>query len=56
MNQKTTEEMVPLLWFFPYFFEERILQNIPSLNMMDYKVEYENHKKYGMNLTSKGSP
>ncbi|XP_035229128.1 rRNA N6-adenosine-methyltransferase ZCCHC4-like isoform X2 [Stegodyphus dumicola] len=56
INQKTTEEMVPLLWFFPYFFEERILQNIPELIMMDYKVEYENHKKYGMNLTSKGSP
>ncbi|GFW41645.1 rRNA N6-adenosine-methyltransferase ZCCHC4 [Trichonephila clavipes] len=55
-NSKTNLETVPLLWFFPYFLESRIIKNIPDLVMMDYKVEYSNHRKFGDKAGSKGSP
>ncbi|GFS40590.1 rRNA N6-adenosine-methyltransferase ZCCHC4 [Nephila pilipes] len=55
-NSKTNLETVPLLWFFPYFLESRIINNIPDLVMMDYKVDYLNHKKFGSKAGSKGSP
>lgn len=32
-----TPEM-PMIWIFPYFFEPRILECLPSLTMLDYQV------------------
>ena len=32
------EENIPIIWFFPYFHEARILKNFPDMKMMDYKV------------------
>lgn len=29
---------LPLMWIFPYFFEPRILDCLPSLTMLDYQV------------------
>lgn len=55
-NRKSNLETVPLLWFFPYFLEFRIVKNFPDLVMMDYKVEYSNHKTFGGKAGSKGSP
>ncbi|GBM78492.1 Zinc finger CCHC domain-containing protein 4 [Araneus ventricosus] len=54
-NDKSSES-VPIMWFFPYFLEPRIMQNMPDLVMMDYKVKYLNHKKFGGQAGSVGSP
>lgn len=33
-------------WIFPYFMESQIVSNLPSLAMLDYKVEYTNHSQF----------
>lgn len=55
-NGKGNDEDIPLLWFFPYFNENRIIENMPQLVMMDYKVEYLNHKTFGSKKQKKSSP
>ncbi|XP_038647395.1 rRNA N6-adenosine-methyltransferase ZCCHC4 [Scyliorhinus canicula] len=37
---------LPIFWIFPYFFEPRILRCFPSLSMLDYQVDYDNHALY----------
>uniref|UniRef100_A0A1A8BBG0 Zinc finger, CCHC domain containing 4 n=1 Tax=Nothobranchius kadleci TaxID=1051664 RepID=A0A1A8BBG0_NOTKA len=37
---------MPIIWIFPYFFEPRILECLPSLSMLDYQVDYDNHPLY----------
>ena len=37
---------LPILWIFPYFLEPKILEHMPSLTMLDYKIEYDNHPFY----------
>ncbi|XP_020557630.1 zinc finger CCHC domain-containing protein 4 isoform X2 [Oryzias latipes] len=37
---------MPMLWIFPYFFEPRILDCLPSFTMLDYQVDYDNHPLY----------
>ncbi|XP_034254878.1 rRNA N6-adenosine-methyltransferase ZCCHC4 isoform X2 [Thrips palmi] len=32
-----------LMWIFPYFMEPMILDSNPSMSMLDYKVDYDNH-------------
>lgn len=29
---------MPMIWIFPYFFEPRIIECLPSLIMLDYQV------------------
>ncbi|XP_069015204.1 rRNA N6-adenosine-methyltransferase ZCCHC4 [Embiotoca jacksoni] len=37
---------MPMMWIFPYFFEPRILECLPSFTMLDYQVDYDNHPLY----------
>ncbi|KAM6908873.1 rRNA N(6)-adenosine-methyltransferase ZCCHC4 [Xenentodon cancila] len=37
---------LPTMWIFPYFFEPRILESLPSFAMLDYQVDYDNHPLY----------
>ncbi|CAG5929584.1 unnamed protein product [Menidia menidia] len=37
---------MPMIWIFPYFFESRILECLPSFIMLDYQVDYDNHPLY----------
>ncbi|XP_070710678.1 rRNA N6-adenosine-methyltransferase ZCCHC4 [Pempheris klunzingeri] len=37
---------MPIIWIFPYFFEPRILECLPSFAMLDYQVDYDNHPLY----------
>ncbi|XP_026154867.1 rRNA N(6)-adenosine-methyltransferase ZCCHC4 [Mastacembelus armatus] len=37
---------MPMMWIFPYFFEPRILECLPSFSMLDYQVGYDNHPLY----------
>ncbi|KAM3590515.1 uncharacterized protein V6R79_010997 [Siganus canaliculatus] len=37
---------LPMMWIFPYFFEPRIQECLPSLTMLDYQVDYDNHLLY----------
>ncbi|XP_022063926.1 rRNA N6-adenosine-methyltransferase ZCCHC4 [Acanthochromis polyacanthus] len=37
---------LPMMWIFPYFFEPRIQEGLPSLTMLDYQVDYDNHPLY----------
>lgn len=34
---------LPIFWIFPYFMEPQILNSLPELAMLDYKVGYDNH-------------
>lgn len=38
INNKPSSENIPILWFFPYFLEPRIIKSMPEMEMMDYKV------------------
>nr|KAG5697730.1 hypothetical protein BaRGS_006252 [Batillaria attramentaria] len=52
-----TDASLPILWFFPYFMEKRISQCLPSLTMLDYKVDYDNHTLFNTKGgKKKGSP
>eukprot|EP00064_Thunnus_orientalis_P015170 superscaffoldBa00002763_g15220 len=37
---------MPMIWIFPYFFEPRILECLPSFIMLDYQIDYDNHPLY----------
>ncbi|KAM3857832.1 rRNA N(6)-adenosine-methyltransferase ZCCHC4 [Diretmus argenteus] len=48
---------MPMIWVFPYFFEPRILECLPSFSMLDYQVDYDNHPLYkDRKLGKKQSP
>lgn len=32
---------MPMMWIFPYFFEPRILECLPSFTMLDYQVYWQ---------------
>ncbi|XP_076345837.1 rRNA N(6)-adenosine-methyltransferase ZCCHC4 isoform X1 [Tachypleus tridentatus] len=53
-----TSADLPFFWFFPYFNEARIQQCLPSLNMLDYKVNYDNHRLFNGSVKGRkqGSP
>ncbi|ELT91676.1 hypothetical protein CAPTEDRAFT_185876 [Capitella teleta] len=40
------EQDVYVLWFFPYFMEQRIIEKFPDFTMLDYKVDYDNHADF----------
>ncbi|CAN9509828.1 unnamed protein product [Ophioblennius macclurei] len=42
----SSNTVMPMIWIFPYFFEPRILECLPSLVMLDYQVDYDNHPLY----------
>jgi len=52
----STSERTPILWFFPYFMESRIVSQYPGMTMLDYKVDYDNHNLYKNEKKQKGSP
>lgn len=56
LNNSSSE--LPLFWIFPYFMEAKIMEHLPSMKMMDYKINYENHKyfKDGPSGRKSGSP
>ncbi|XP_023234754.1 zinc finger CCHC domain-containing protein 4-like [Centruroides sculpturatus] len=49
---------LPILLFNPYFMEPRLTEAMPSLVMMDYKVQYINHSSFHNNQKGRkfGSP
>jgi len=50
-------EVVPTMMVFPYFLENHVTQNLPSLLMHDYKVSYSNHPTYrNTDKQARGSP
>lgn len=52
------DESLPILLFFPYFMEKRVCDVMPSLTMLDYKVDYDNHTLFQnkKGKRKKGSP
>ncbi|XP_037538011.1 rRNA N6-adenosine-methyltransferase ZCCHC4 [Nematolebias whitei] len=42
-----------MIWIFPYFFESRILECLPSFTMLDYQVDYDNHPLYKQGKTGR---
>nr|CAB3267889.1 zinc finger CCHC domain-containing protein 4 [Phallusia mammillata] len=50
-NSKHQTSKLLILWLFPYFMEPRIVDSLPDLHMLDYCVDYDNHKKF-KNATS----
>lgn len=49
---------LPVFWVFPYFMEPQIRNSLPQFEMMDYKVEYDNHPLFrkGPKGRKQGSP
>ncbi|CAB4040171.1 Zinc finger CCHC domain-containing 4 [Paramuricea clavata] len=37
---------LPTFWIFPYFMESHIVEEMPSFNMCELKVNYDNHPLY----------
>lgn len=35
-----------ILWVFPYFMQKLLSEQFPGFEMISYKVEYENHRKF----------
>ncbi|XP_050311109.1 rRNA N6-adenosine-methyltransferase ZCCHC4 isoform X1 [Anthonomus grandis grandis] len=58
MGTNKTEETLPIFWIFPYFMEPQILNYLPEFNMLDYKVNYDNHPLFqgGPKGRKNGSP
>ncbi|XP_058838147.1 rRNA N6-adenosine-methyltransferase ZCCHC4 isoform X1 [Topomyia yanbarensis] len=54
----TTQNILPTFWVFPYFMENYIRKEIPSMEMVDYKINYTNHKTYNNSMKGlkHGSP
>ncbi|GFO49788.1 Zinc finger cchc domain-containing protein 4 [Plakobranchus ocellatus] len=47
---------IPMMWIFPYFMENKVLTHMPSLTMLDYKVDYDNHNLFNNHHKKKRSP
>ncbi|XP_075978056.1 rRNA N(6)-adenosine-methyltransferase ZCCHC4 [Anticarsia gemmatalis] len=47
------DELLPVLWAFPYFSEPYITNTAPEIKIHDYQIEYTNHKKF-QNKTKDG--
>ncbi|XP_062240333.1 rRNA N6-adenosine-methyltransferase ZCCHC4 [Platichthys flesus] len=45
-SSESSNADMPMTWIFPYFFEPRIRECLPSLTMLDYQVDYDNHPLY----------
>ncbi|KAG0712652.1 Zinc finger CCHC domain-containing protein 4 [Chionoecetes opilio] len=41
-----SHHVLPVLFVFPYFLEAQVISSLPSLAMMDYQVDYDNHPIY----------
>lgn len=57
--QDGTDKELPTVWIFPYFMEPHLKAALPSLTMLDYKVDYDNHphfKSKNMKGSKRGSP
>lgn len=54
----STNDILPILWIFPYFMETYIKNEMPEMEMIDYKINYTNHKLYNDGKTGRkeGSP
>jgi len=39
-------DSVAIMWLFPYYMERRIVTNMKDFHMLDYHVDYDNHKKF----------
>jgi len=39
-----------LAWIFPYFHETEIKNSLPSINLLNYCVDYKNHPRFQANL------
>lgn len=38
--------LLPVVWIFPYYMESYVRGSMPEIEMLDYKVNYTNHKTY----------
>ncbi|XP_048732023.2 general transcription and DNA repair factor IIH helicase subunit XPD-like [Ostrea edulis] len=50
------DSCLPILWFFPYFMEKRIIDAFENFHMLDYKVDYDNHQLFRGDVKKYGSP
>lgn len=53
-----SHDILPIFWVYPYFMESYIVSVMPSMEMLDYKVNYTNHDTYhsGEHGRKYGSP
>lgn len=57
-QNNNTNHIIPIIWIFPYYMEGYITKSSPEFTMLDYKVNYDNHKTYNNNEKGRhlGSP
>ncbi|XP_068164429.1 rRNA N6-adenosine-methyltransferase ZCCHC4 isoform X2 [Antennarius striatus] len=53
LQSSDSHSEMPMMWIFPYFFEPRLLACLPSLTMLDYQVDYDNHPLYKQGKTGR---
>lgn len=51
-------KILPIFWVFPYFMENYVKKSMPEMEMIDYRVNYTNHKSYSEDSKDRkeGSP
>lgn len=56
--QSKRSSPLPVIWIFPYFMETYVRNEMPEMEMLDYHVNYSNHKLYssGEKGRKQGSP
>ncbi|CAH8476679.1 unnamed protein product [Schistosoma turkestanicum] len=48
------ENHIPYLLALPFFFEKKLQKIAPFLNLLDYKITYENHSRLDCDITDNG--
>uniref|UniRef100_A0A2S2QQ38 Zinc finger CCHC domain-containing protein 4 n=1 Tax=Sipha flava TaxID=143950 RepID=A0A2S2QQ38_9HEMI len=56
IRKKHNKSLLSKFLVLPYFMERFVIKCIPGMSMLDYKIDYINHKKFNSTGRNKGSP
>ncbi|XP_050420842.1 rRNA N6-adenosine-methyltransferase ZCCHC4 [Adelges cooleyi] len=56
IRKKNNKNILSKFLILPYFMERHVINCLPEMTMLDYKVDYVNHKKFNDSGRNKGSP
>lgn len=56
IRKKNNKSILSKFLVLPYFMERFVVNCIPDMSMLDYKIDYINHKKFNSSGRNKGSP
>jgi len=56
IRKKHDKSPLSMFLVLPYFMERFVVSCLPGMSMLDYKIDYINHKKFNSSGRNKGSP